>query len=391
MPQQKLHTYTRERLTRLILASLSGTIAPEDRAELERWLDADPRNRGMYAKLLDERQMNGNLKKFRGYDPADGWKKVAAAQPGKAMRRFYARVGSYAAVIAVMIVSVLWIRHSVSPYMIPTTYTVVSSEVVPGHSKATLTLGTGNKITLGQQTHDPFMLLSHGVFRDDGNRLVYLDITENNPVRWHIIEVPYGGEYRLLLADGSRVWLGPGTIMLYPTRFEGNDRRVMIVGEAYVEAADKPGNTFIVCNQEQNLHVHGGAIHFKSYTHEPLQASVISGWTEIRSGNRIAVVSEGEHITYYDGGIETRQTDIEHYADGRAERFVFDDRLIEEVLKELERWYDISIYVQNPSLKEIRYTGSLPRDIHIDSALEILSEHTGVSFQLNGRNLLVEK
>ena len=88
--------------------------------------------------------------------------------------------------------------------------------------------------------------------------------------------------------------------------------------------------------------------------------------------------------------MKVEQVDIHPYIAWKNERFVFENEPLEDVLKKLERWYNIDVFIQNVALREMRFTGNLPKYEKIDKVLELLALTTRVKFELNKRVLIVQ-
>lgn len=263
------------------------------------------------------------------------------------------------------------------------------ASISPGTYKARLTLEGGQTFVL-EADGDLTGTLPGGVTREDDCRLLYKD-TVGRSVTWHTLEVPRGGEYRLELSDGTLIALNAESKIRYPNRFEGEERRVELEGEAFFDVMHQAGRPFIVSNERAQVRVLGTSFNLKAYPNERLQATLLAGCVMVDCGTESVSISPGEQLTWNGREWSVRQVDVTPYIAWREQRFVFDDELLEEVLGKLERWYDINVYIRYPSLKEIRYTGNLPKYEDIDKVLHLLELAAHVHFSLSGRTLFVEK
>lgn len=383
----KSNPYTREKIVALIAASLSGQITPQEQTQLDAWLAGDGANRDLYRRFTDQKNLAASLRSYRRFDAGKGAKE-AAGDKKRSPRKHIRSMGAYAAAGIILAGSIFGLRELAHPYKVPTA-TVFSSEISPVRSHAVLILDTETILELGAEKLNPHLLMEHGVFHVEGSRIIYLDL-EEMPVRWHTLETPRGGEYRLLLADGTTVVLGPSSRITYPTRFDGGERRVKIEGEAYLDIAQDSGRSFIIHTAGEDILVNEGAF-LRSYPDEPFRLAAVSGYAVLGTGDGQIVLKPGQEITRSAGQWAIRDSGSKSHIALTGEDFVFEDELIESILKNLERWYDIHIYIGEPSLKEVRYTGSLPKYGDIAALLDTLGAATGVQFELQGRTLLVVK
>ncbi|MDR2414904.1 MAG: DUF4974 domain-containing protein [Odoribacteraceae bacterium] len=193
------------------------------------------------------------------------------------------------------------------------------------------------------------------------------------------------------LSDGTLITLNAESKIRYPNRFAGKERRVELEGEAFFDVTRQPECPFIVSNERARVVVHGTSFNLKAYPNEKLQTTLLAGRVTVDCGTESVSILPGDQLTWDGREWSVRQVDVTPYIAWREQRFVFDDELLEEVLGKLERWYDINVYIRYPSLKEIRYTGNLPKYEKIDKVLHLLELAARVHFSLSGRTLFVEK
>ncbi|MDR0544345.1 MAG: DUF4974 domain-containing protein [Odoribacteraceae bacterium] len=372
--------FTRERIVELIAAAMKGELG-DRQEELERWLNAREENRKFFEALREESFRRENLLAYGRFDSRKDWRRV---DPARRARRRVGRWAAAAAVVAVVAGAAWLIRGEPREARVMATAT----EVLPGTYKARLILEDGQSLVLGAGG-DSTGMLPEGVTRENDARLLYRETSEG--ATWHALEVPRGGEYRLELSDGTLITLNADSRIRYPSRFEGEERRVELEGEAFFDVTRQEGRPFVVVNERARVRVLGTSFNLKAYPNETLQATLLAGRVTVDCGTESVAILPGEQLTWDGRGWSVRQVDVTPYIAWRERRFVFNDELLEEVLGKLERWYDINVYIRYPSLKEIRYTGNLPKYEDIDKVLHLLELAARVHFNLSGRTLFVEK
>lgn len=259
-----------------------------------------------------------------------------------------------------------------------------------GRSKAILFLESGKAIELevGQDT------LCEKVegenFVNNGKKLVYTEIPDEKKVEWHTLQVPRGGEYVLNLSDGTVITLNADSKIHYPAQFSGEERRVLLEGEAFFDVAKDSLRPFVVKTNGIDVRVLGTCFNLKAYPDENQQATLVRGVVEVLFDEQKIVLSPGEQVTRHENELSVERVDINSYIAWKNDRFVFENEPLEGVLKKLERWYNIDVFIQNPSLKEMRFTGKLPKYENINQVLNILALTTRVKFELNERVLIVQ-
>jgi ferric-dicitrate binding protein FerR (iron transport regulator) len=382
----KNDNFTREKLVELLVAALKKELTAGQREDLERWLAAREQNRLFFEALQEDEYLRENLLLYRRYDPGRDWRRVDPARR-KARRGIY-RWTAGAAGVALLVGAAWALRvHVASPP--PSVVTTLSTGVLPGTYKARLTLEPGKTVVLGE-SGDSTVMLPEEMVQEEHSRLTYRE-RAGGEVLWHTLEVPRGGEYHLELADGTLITLNAESRIRYPNRFEGEERRVELEGEAFFNVTHQPDRPFIVSNEKLRVRVLGTSFNLKVYPDERQQATLLAGSVEVDCGGENVRIVPGEQLTWDGREWSVRVVDVTPYIAWKEQRFVFEDELLEEVLKKLERWYDINVYIRYPSLKEIRYTGNLPKYEEIDKVLHLLELAARVHFNLEGRTLFVEK
>ncbi|MDR1415100.1 MAG: DUF4974 domain-containing protein [Odoribacteraceae bacterium] len=382
----KNEDFTREKLVELIIAAMKKELTPGQQEELNRWLAAREEHGLFLDKMQDDDYLRENLSLYRRHDPRRAWKRVDPAR--RAFSRRLYRWTTRAAVVA-LLAGAAWALHSRLAPTAPRVTVVTQEELVShGTYKARLTLGQGQTIMLGER-EDSTVALPAEVSREGNSRLAYREQADGD-VLWHVLDVPRGGEYQLELTDGTLITLNAESRIRYPNRFDGPERRVELEGEAFFDVTHQPDRPFIVSGAKMQVRVLGTSFNLKVYPDERQQATLLTGSVEVDCGGERARLRPGEQLTWDGREWSVRAVNVAPYIAWK-QRFVFEDELLEEVLKKLERWYDINVYIRYPSLKEIRYTGNLPKYEDIDKVLHLLELAARVHFNLEGRTLFVEK
>ena len=193
----------------------------------------------------------------------------------------------------------------------------------------------------------------------------------------------------LTLADGTQVWLNAETELKYPVAFADEVREVMLTGEAYFEVAKNVSRPFVVKAGQLDIKVLGTSFNVKAYPSETQQATLVQGKVEVCAGNYSRKLQPGEQLNYSSEGPEIRNVDVKAYTAWKDRRFVFNDDLLEEVIRKLGRWYDVEFILRDAEVREIRFTGNLPKYRNLDQVLNKLELTTHIRFVQDGRAIEV--
>ena len=195
------------------------------------------------------------------------------------------------------------------------------------------------------------------------------------------VSTPRGGEYTIVLEDGTRVSLNAQSELRYPVAFNGKTREGQLMGEAYFEVAPDAEHPFIVKTEGMNIRVLGTTFNVCAYREGKARTTLVEGKVKVRAGQQEHVLAPGQQLSRSrDGQVEVREVDVSNYTAWRNQRFVFEDYSLEEVLYQLERWYNVTFFIRNESARELRFTGDLPKYEHLDKVLEKLELVTYIRF-----------
>ena len=267
---------------------------------------------------------------------------------------------------------------------------VTVTKIVPGSKKATLLLSDGSQIILDEYEDGAVVMQDDFIVgKKEKGGLVYNDLDQfkNEILQYNTIVVPRGGEYRLILADGSKVWLNSGSSLKYPVNFKTADRIVELTGEAYFEVAKNKGSSFIVRVKETEVEVLGTYFNVNSYNEDEV-ITLIEGAVKLKNGVESLLLKPGQSGVVKSGKIRAEDADIESVTSWKNGYFIFRDESLKSIMDKVSRWYDIDVEfrggVENKEFyaKTARYTDFLEMLKNI--------ELTGtVRFKIEGRRVII--
>lgn len=263
--------------------------------------------------------------------------------------------------------------------------TSVQTDVAPGGNRATLTLADGSVILLedaskGEIAEQEGMKVT----KTEDGLLTYTFMPsdrdlEANP-RYNTISTPKGGQYQIVLADGTKVWLNAASVLTFPTSFAGNERRVELSGEGYFEVntvsgIDNKSKPFIVKTTDQEVKVLGTHFNINSYTDEASTiTTLMEGSIQVSqlstSQSKLLVPGQQSTVTV-NKGIDILNVNPASAMAWKNGLFQFQGSDIKNVMRQFSRWYDVEVEFEG-RVPDIKLWGEVYRNVNASQALEIL-------------------
>lgn len=383
----KKNIYTPGRIAHLILLYQQNKASEEQLKELNQWLCESSDNSKWFEKILHRTYHEENLATFGKFDSRKEWPNVQRKLK-KPHRHILRHLLPYAALLIIGLAA--WILTWQEQLQAPVQTPITATEIMPGSSRARLILDDGSAIELCTPEQGKGNVIAKENFITDGHTISYEDSTRQEKIQMHTLLIPPGGEYQLILADGTKVWLNAQTELRYPTCFSGNTREVELTGEAYFEVKKESGRPFYVRTSDMNIKVTGTSFNVRAYPNENRQATLVEGKISVCCRNREIDIKPGEQLTLTPDGPRVQTVNVSCYTEWRNQRFVFEDKLLEDIFRDLERWYDIRILIHNDEIRQIYFTGNLPKYENMDKMLEIIKLTTCVKYEINGRTVIIK-
>lgn len=264
----------------------------------------------------------------------------------------------------------------------------VAATIMPGSNKAVLTLADGQQVELDDKNTTPVPLQGSTAVQAANGRLTYSGSAEGTTL-FNTLHTPGGGQYQLVLQDGTRVWLNASSTLTFPTAFSEKERRVQLQGEAYFEVSRDTRRPFVVNAKAMEVTVLG--THFNMMTYEDEQqtrTTLLEGAVAVRSHHTQYRLQPGqEAIRLASGQVQVQPADTEAATAWVKGLFLFNETDLATGMRQIARWYNVEVeYHGNPDHKKL--TGEIFRNYSLQQALKVLSA-AGLTCKLEGKKLIV--
>ena len=383
---------------------LEGSISPEEAGRLIEWLARDVQDQEANSMILEQlkravanNQVTDELRmKMEAKLPAI----LKKADPVRPAKLTWLRYSSVAAALILIGAGIYFFSPNHSQPTIVQQPPTATHDVAPGKQGATLILADGRTVVLDSLGNGVVATQSGSKVILNNGRLAYANDDENTTpadITYNTITTPRGRQFQVTLPDGTRVWLNAASSLRYPTAFTGKERKVEVTGEAYFEVAQmrsKDGNNtpFLVnINETTQVQVLGTHFNVNAYADElTTNTTLLEGSVRVVNGNEKAMLRPGQQAQT--GKTTTiniiPNANVEKIMSWKNGKFDFQDATLEEVMRQLQRWYDIDI-VYEKGIPKIEFIGKMGRDLSLSEVLSGL-QMSKVHFRLEeGRKLVV--
>ena len=370
---------------------LSGNASPEERAKVEQWYasfeekkaamgegdDLNAIREKMYRKIADELNLQEPVIPF--------YRKLNFRLTAAAI--LILLIGSY------FIFSTQQKTHTISS---ATAKTLLKNDITPPASnKATLILADGKTIELDSSANGTLAVQGKINIVKQNDGLITYTGKPGDKISYNTLTVPRGSKpMKLLLADGSEVWLNVASSVTYPTAFVGGERRVEVTGEVYFEVAKNKEMPFIVKKLNDDVEVKVLGTHFNVNTYEDeqdIKITLLEGAVNVSKGNTGALLKPGEQarVSRADKISIMSNEDIEEVMAWKNGRFYFDGADIKTIMRQVEKWYNVDIAYE--ATIPYSFVAKISRNVNVSDLFKILELTDLVHFRIEGNKITVMK
>lgn len=383
-----------QRINYLISGFLEGKLTAAEQAEWDDFLK-DPANRETFVAATSP--LTGEIEEAATFDASlePILSRVLNVDKAPATRvipfRFpYRRVAAIVVLAAGVAGYFYWSHKTKDTPKLAQNKQHTPAEVQPGSNKATLILEDGTAVPLDSAGSQTIMQGNTIVQRNNG-QLLYTGKSTAAKLSYNVLSTPKGGQYQIVLPDGTKVWLNAASRLKYPVAFTGTERLVELEGEAYFETAKDAGKPFKVKAGDLEVQVLGTSFDVMAYKDEKqTHTTLISGAVKVASEKESKLLQPGQQaVLNANAGIGVNTVNTDEVIAWKNGYFSFKDADITAVMRQLERWYDVT--VSYPSgIPKGTFSGEMGRGLTLTKALNILQQ-TDVNFRIEkeGRHIVI--
>lgn len=389
----------------LIVRLIEGKITEYEKSKLDLWISESKENKQLFEKWTNPAFLEKQMNSWDETQMEERWKNLRAeiseAQGFSEFRgrRNIRRVFRYAAIfIGILLFSyaVLNIgkreeRRSIAEQP--------ANQIVPLGNVAQLVLGNGQIVNLGNNPGETITEKDGTTVHNRNEMLEYVAPANKEIVHevvYNTLMVPLGGEYKITLSDGTKVWLNAASSLKYPTHFEGKERKVILTGEGYFEVTHDKEKPFKVQTGSSTIRVLGTKFNVMSYADEAKEKIVLAEGSVLVEQEMNGIKNEvmlkpgyGAIIEKRDGNIYTGKVNLDAELGWKDDLFVFDNETLSSIMKRMARWYNVSVKYEDNVDTSLHFTGRIRRFGDIRDVFHLISMTNRVKFEVNNREVNV--
>ena len=383
-----------DRIYELISGKLENMLSSEEELELSNWLSEDVEHEKVFAEVKKIRDQAKLLHRNFTPDTENVLKRLKGNRGKKVVFRGWWK---YVAILIVPLGIALGLWQGLKREQV-VEHRQFSAISTPGTERAILKLLDGETVLLDSTMKSSLIAQGTDVrIEMDSNRLLRYspndsiavsDVDKNNE-----LIIPKGGEYQIILADGTRVWLNSASKLTFPPYFTGAERRVTLSGEAFFDVAHDDKKPFIVETARMDVKVLGTRFNVNAYEdNEVVSATLVNGSVEVFSGEQQTIrLAPGEQAYGKESELEKREVNVRLYTSWIDGKFMFNNTELEEIAKQISRWYDVEVVFTHPSLRDAHFTLEIKRYDNISDVLVRIEKTERVKFRVEGNVVTVDE
>ena len=367
-----------------LLRYLLDELVPEDREKVEEWIAANEENRQYYRAyqkthlelrwMERSKKIEGNFIQFNRLCRKRHFRRV-----------FYRSVAC--AIILLSVGSAFWHWEE------KTEVQLVQESIQPGKSQAILYMASGQVVSVDKNAKELREVDGTCIHVDSAAGMTYNVVVGENSseVLYNRVVVPKGGEFKLTLSDGTKVWLNSFSELRYPVNFTGKKREVILAGEAYFDVAGDPEHPFVVKVNDLDISVLGTQFNVNAYTEGIVKTVLVEGLVNLR-GKMGEIKLHPRQMGEYretDGKLCMTEVDVLPHVAWKDGNFIFRSESLEDIMDKLSIWYNLDVFYTNDELRGIRLSGNLFRYGDVNQLFTLFEKISNARFQVEGKSVVI--
>lgn len=378
----------------LIAKKLAGEMTGEEQFMLDQWIKESPENERLYAAVIDPVNKAERDAFLKDINVDADWQKLSDKvfneKGGKQITLLWYKVAAAIAFLCVTTAAFYVGKKAVST----NSFEAQVAKIAPGTSQAIVKLHNGKTILLADSSNqDKKFEEANGVNLYNTSGGISYDANEvaSDELIYNEVIVPRGGEYKVTLSDGTKVWLNSETQLKFPVKFAASERAVELTGEAYFEVAHNAEKPFIVNTlQQARVQVYGTQFNVNGYEdNTQVYVTLNEGKVSVRKEGSDEVMLKPNEQAVLTNNINIVKVDAAQFSAWKDGLLVFDNLSFDEITKLLERWYDVKFEFESEAIRNYRFTADIKRYSTFRDVLKFFEKTDQFNFEVEDKTIRI--
>jgi transmembrane sensor len=369
-------TYNKAYIQGLIIERAAGTISQDDDSLLERAVKDDPEIEAMWREMQQVLNTDKARTFFNTLDENKAWNKIdssmANVRSANSGRMGFIKWLSVAALLCVaIVVFYYWQSRPVNE--------VVITQKNQKKPAIELQIANGQRIDLSD-TSKRVIIIPFAHLKKGANGLSY-QLSNNKTQQWSTLVIPPKLNYRIVLSDGTQVWLNSASNLRFPFAFTGATREVYLDGEAFFKVAKNAAHPFIVHTDQTDVKVLGTQFNVNTYKTNVTTTSLVEGSvTTAGKNNQKLLLRPGYQAVYAPTtGFLTQPFDADMELAWMHDIYYFHDTKLHDISEVLLRWFDVKVVFDDPAKADESFSGAIQKSQPIEIFIQNIKASAGVN------------
>lgn len=386
-----------DRIAYLIAGHIRGTLTEPEKDELDAWIVESDENLEQFEKLTDEdnieiaMQQHLHMEKEKA-DALSGVKEKIGLKRKGSLPKIWPYLVAASVILIAVSLYVFRNNNTGKENEKPIVHTP-GNDIKAGSDKAVLTMSDGRTIIL--DSSGTGLLANEGditIKKGTDGEIVYNGTDKE--IKYNLVSTPRGGQYKLVLGDGTRVWLNAESSLKFPAGFVNTtDRLVELRGEGYFEVAknEHPFKVKILIPSRDGGMVEVLGTHFNIngyYDDGVVKATLLEGSIKVEKDGKSKIIEPGEQVLI-NGEIKVVKPDVSEETAWKVGKFLFRDATIQSIGEQIKRWYDIDVEHKEKVLQHFNI--EVNRNVPLSRLLQLLEATGQVQFSLVDKKLIIKR
>ena len=382
----------------LISRYLKGELSNEEHEQFRNWLEEDVAHQQLIDSLQNEEGLAEDLLFFSSVDKAAAWDNLTRTINKSSEQRRWSDFKYWKYVAAAIVLGLVsyaafdFTYNNQGSELTKLEVPILKNDMLPGGNRATLTLGDGSVVSL-EEMADGKVIEENGIRISKRNGHITYEIVDQvarGAVDFNTIHTPVGGQYHVILPDGTQVWLNSESSLHFPTAFTGSHRTVDLVGEGYFEVSRNKEKPFLVQTQKTKVKVLGTHFNLMAYSNErSSRTTLLEGSVEVTDGVQSRTIKPGQQAVT-GGGIQIKNVHTEEAIAWKNGYFQFESEDLKTILRQLKRWYGFEI-VNEALVPDKHFTAYISRNTTLSQVLKMLEMSGELKFKIEGEKIIIQE